>query len=218
MKILEREVNNLATRDGYKKVAWFYNFWSWLTESKAADMVIDLAQIRDNTAVLEIACGTGIVFEKIVKKNPNGRNCGIDISPDMLNKARARLNKIKNAHFELGEGDVLNLQYQPASFDLIINNFMLDLMPENTFEKCAQTFFDLLKPGGKVVLSTFSFGQKKINHFWYWLAVHYPKMLTGCRPISFEAYLKQVGFQIESINQISQNTFPAEIIKARKTI
>ena len=59
----------------------FYDFWSWLTESKAAKKVLKLAE-------------TGIVFEKIVRKNLNGINIGIDLSLDMLGKAKQRLQNL----------------------------------------------------------------------------------------------------------------------------
>jgi ubiquinone/menaquinone biosynthesis C-methylase UbiE len=91
MKILERELDKAKTKKSYKKVVWFYDFWSWLTEAKAAKKVIDIAEIENRKKILEIACGTGVVFEQIVHKNPDGENIGIDLSPDMLGKARKRL-------------------------------------------------------------------------------------------------------------------------------
>ena len=201
----------------YSKVVWFYNFWSWLTESKASRYVLKFSEIKDGEKILEIACGTGIFFEKIVKQNPNGKNIGIDLSPDMLNKAKKRLKKLKSVNYKLSEGDALNIGFKDNSFDLVVNNFMIDLMPSDTFDKLAEEFYRVTKPGGKVVVSTFSFGKKKINRFWYWIAKNFPDILTGCRPISFKNYLIKAGFKIEDSIEISQNTFPSEIIKARKT-
>ncbi|HKI87537.1 MAG TPA: methyltransferase domain-containing protein, partial [Draconibacterium sp.] len=93
MEILERNLDNTSTIKSFKKVVWFYDFWSWLTESKAAKEVIRCAEIKGGEKILEIACGTGVVFEQIVFKNPDGMNVGIDLSPDMLDKARKRLKK-----------------------------------------------------------------------------------------------------------------------------
>jgi len=42
------------------------------------------------------------------------------------------------------------------------------------------------------------------------------ELLTGCRPVSFKENLIKAGFRIEKKLEISQNTFPSEIIKARK--
>lgn len=216
MKILERKLDRTLTIKNYKNIVWFYNFWSWLTESKAAKYVIKYSEIKDGETVLEIACGTGIVFEKIVKQNPNGENMGIDLSPDMLKKAKKRLKKIKNTNVKLKEGDALKLDFKNNSFDLVINNFMVDLMPFDTFDKIAQEFFRVIKPNGRIVISTFSFGKKKVNKFWHWVAKRFPDLLTGCRPVSFKENLIKAGFNIEKVLEISQNTFPSEVILAKK--
>ena len=216
MTTLERKLNKDKTRKDYKRVAWFYNLWSRLTENKAARTVVDLAEIGDRKKILEVACGTGIVFERIVNQNPNGENTGIDLSPVMLSKARKRL-KAGKGNFELKEGDALNLDFSDNTFDIVINNFMVDLMPQVYFDKIAREFKRVLKPQGTLVVATFSFGKKKINLIWLWIAKHFPSLLTGCRPVSFKGNLLQAGFTIEMDLEISQNTFPSEIIKARKT-
>ncbi len=218
MNVLERKFDRNETKKNFKKVAGIYNLWSRLTESKAARKVIELAKIKGDEDVLEIACGTGVVFEEIVKRNPSGYSVGVDLSPDMLLKARKRLKNYKNSRFELKEGDVLNLDFKEQLFDIVINNFMVDLMPEDNFDSIAKKFFELLKPGGIVVISTFSFGKKKVNRFWLWVAKKFPDLLTGCRPVSFIQHLKKAGFEIETSVEISQNTFPSEVIKARKNV
>lgn len=145
MKTLERILDKAKTRNSYQKVVWFYNFWSYLTESKAAKKVLDLAEIEDGKRILEIACGTGIVFEQIVQRNPNGENIGRDLSSDMLGKAKKRLNN-KTGNFKLREGDSLNLDIKENKFDILINNFMVDIMPEETFDVIAKEFHRFLKP------------------------------------------------------------------------
>ncbi|HED38632.1 MAG TPA: methyltransferase domain-containing protein [Ignavibacteria bacterium] len=216
MKVLDRKLDRTKTKKNYKNVVWFYDFWSWLTESEAAKYVIEFADIKENETILEVACGTGTVFEQIVKRNPIGKNIGIDLSPDMLEKAKKKLKNIKRTNYELKEGDALHLDFENNYFDSVINNFMVDLMPSDTFDNIAEEFYRVTKPNGKVIVSTFSFGKKKINKFWLWVAKKFPDLLTGCRPVSFKENLIKTGFEIEKDIEISQNTFPSEIIKARK--
>ena len=216
METLKREFNKEATKKKFEKVVWIYNFWSWLTESKAANEVVKIADIKDYQQILEVACGTGVLFEKIVKLNPNGYSTGVDLTSGMIIKAKKRLSKLKNSNYSFLEGDIFNLNFPNDSFDIIINNFMIDLLPEEAFDKIAEVFFKLLKQNGVVVISTFSFGQKKINKFWIWIAKRFPDLLIGCRPVSFKKNLINAGFTIENEIEISQNTFPSQIIKAKK--
>ncbi len=218
MKILNRNYDENQIRHKYKKVVKIYDIWSWLTERKAADNVVKLAEIKNGEKFLEVACGTGVLFEKFVKRNPDGENVGVDLSPDMLNKAKKRLRKYNNHNFKLLQGNALNLEFENNSFDLAINNFMLDLMPVDYFDKIAGEFYRVLKPGGRLVVSIFSFGEKKINGIWFWIAKRFPDLLTGCRPVEFTQNLINAGFEIEKIVQVSQNTFPAQVIRARKPL
>ncbi|WP_369049546.1 class I SAM-dependent methyltransferase [Tenacibaculum sp. UWU-22] len=216
MEILKRNLNETKTKVSYKKVVWFYDFWSWLTESKAAKYVVKYADVKDGESILEVACGTGLVFKQLVEKNQNGRNIGIDLSLDMLHKAKKKLKDLPTGVYELQEGNVLDLNFDNNTFDLVVNNFMIDLMPYDTFDKIAEEFYRVTKPNGRVVISIFSNGKKKVNRFWYWVAKNFPSILTGCRPVTFKENLVKAGFEIEESIDISQNTFPSEIIKAKK--
>jgi ubiquinone/menaquinone biosynthesis C-methylase UbiE len=192
--------------------------WSWLTESKAAKKAIELADIKNGEHIIEIACGTGMVFKEIVKRNPDGHNLGIDLSPDMLAKARSILTKEDGKKYELRQGDIFNLNIENESYDTLINNFMIDLMPEDTFGQILTIFNKALKPNGTAVISTFSYGKKSVNKFWVWMAKHFPKLLTDCRPVELGDYTKNAGFKIEAEIEISQNTFPSKVYKLRKKV
>lgn len=216
MEILERQLNNDRTKQNYKRVAWFYNLWSNLTESKAASRVIELVNIKDGEDIIELACGTGLLFKEIVKRNPNGKNLGIDLSLAMLSKATLLMKTEDKSNYELTQGDVLNLNIKDESFDKLINNFMIDLMPEDKFEKIVSEFYRILKPNGVAVISVFSEGQKKVNKIWILIAKYLPKLLTDCRPVEIKKNLMKAGFEIKEEIDLSQNTFPSKIYKVIK--
>lgn len=218
MKILERRLNESKTRASYKNVTWIYNLWSKFTETSAAKVVIDLAEIKDHQKILEVPCGTGIVFEEILKRNPGGSNIGIDLTKEMLDNARKRVKKYTAVRYELSEGNVVSLKFEDSSFDILISNYVLTMIPEELFDHIASEFYRLLKPGGTLVISLFSFGTKKMNKIWYWIAKYFPRLICGCRPVTFKAHLLNNGFEIEQIIDVSQSTFPTRVIKARKGI
>ena len=216
MITLVRTLNESKTKAEYKKALWMYDYWGRLTEKKAAKMVIKLADIKNGCNLLDIACGTGEMLIDAIKLNPDGQNVGVDLSPDMLSIARKKLKKLNLGNFELLEGNALDLHFPDNSFDILLNNYMVDLLPVETFGQIASEFNKVLKPDGVIVMSTFSFGTKRVHKFWYWVAKRFPGLLTGCRPVRFNEYLIKSGFEIEQLLEVSQNTFPSQIIKARK--
>lgn len=216
MEVLMRDFDPEKIKKNFAKVAWVYDFWAWLTESKSTKRVIELCEVNDGCKILDVAVGTGMLFEKLVSLNPNGTNIGIDLSPVMLEKAKKRMEKGKHKNYLLQQGDALSLEFKVESFDILINNFMIDLMPTEYFDKIISEFYRVLKADGITVISTFSFGYKSIHRLWYRMAKNFPDLLTGCRPVSIKENLKNAGFAIEHDEQISQNTFPSEIVKARK--
>ena len=72
----------------YDGKAWFYDFWAYLTESKARERALELAEIQDGQYILEVAVGTGLMFNEIVKRNSRGQNVGIDISEGKIVQAK----------------------------------------------------------------------------------------------------------------------------------
>lgn len=214
--MLTRHFAEDDVKDAYSKVAWFYNFWSWLTESDAAGKVIELADINDGERILEVAVGTGPVFAEIVRRNQKGMTEGLDISPNMLARARQRMKGFRQEHYRLRTGSAYALPFDSGTFDLVVNNFMLDLLPEEDFKAVLSEFARVLKPGGRVVLSTMSFGARWYNAVWPWIAKHLPSLLTGCRPVSLSPYLTDAGFVSLQSVFISQSTFPSEVLRAEK--
>jgi ubiquinone/menaquinone biosynthesis C-methylase UbiE len=213
-EILPRQVQESDIKSAYSKVAWFYNFWSWLTESKAAKTVLDFAEIKDGERILEVAVGTGPVFAGIVRRNQHGVSEGVDISESMLRRANRRMKDYPKERYHLQIGSAYKLPFESETFDLLVNNFMLDLLPEKDFVLLLSEYKRVLKPGGRLVLSTMTFGRKWHNKIWDWMAVHAPSVLTGCRPVNIAPYVKQAGFKLLQSVFISQNTFPSEVLKA----
>ena len=67
-KVPQKDVGKL-----YDRTAWFYDFWAFLTESKAQKRALQIANIQDNSTILDVAVGTGRLFREIMKRNPSGQ-------------------------------------------------------------------------------------------------------------------------------------------------
>ena len=214
--VLPRTFSRQTVTSHYAAVAWFYDLWAWLTEDKAVKRAFRLADIHDGMDILEVAVGTGRLFRRIVEHNPSGHNEGIDLSPDMLARARKRLSKAPAASWNVQAGSAFKLPFPDHSFDRVFNTYMFDLLPVEDFPKALNEFQRVLRPGGRLVLVNFGFGERWYNGFWYWLAKHFPALLTNCRPVRPRQAVERAGLDVVYIEAVSQNTFPSEVIIASK--
>ncbi len=199
----------------YDKLAGFYDIWGMLTESRARNRAIELADIRDRQNVLEVAVGTGLAFYEIVKRNPNGNNIGIDLSPGMLEKAKKRLRRLTTENYSLTTGSAFDLQLETGSIDLLVNNYMFDLISFEDMDKVLDEFKRVLKKGGKIVLVNMTKGKtagSKVYDLVYRLS---PQMMGGCRGVRMTDKLAQHGFTVDTREYIQQMLFPSEVIVAR---
>jgi len=63
--MLDAKIEKSRVAAIYRKIAPSYDLWAWLTESRARDRCLELADIQDGESVLEVAVGTGLAFEQI---------------------------------------------------------------------------------------------------------------------------------------------------------
>ena len=213
---LDARVSQKEVAGVYDALSPMYNLWGRMTESKARDRAIELADIKDNQDVLEVAVGTGIAFYETVKRNPTGRSVGVDLSEGMLSKARKRLRGLKGANYELKTGSALRLEEQDGSFDLLMNNYMFDLMAFEEMDTVLQEFKRVLRTGGKLVLVNMTVGEKFGTDIYTWIYRISPKLMGGCRGVQLSEKLKVHGFNVKLREYYQQLLFPSEVILAIK--
>jgi len=202
--------------DVYSKTAPVYDLWGALTETRARQRAMALADIQNGEAVLEVAVGTGLTFAEILKANPEGENVGIDLTPAMLHKAQRKAAQSGKANYQLTTGDAYALQFPDQSFDLLMNNFMFDLLPEKDFPTVLAEFKRVVKPGGRLVLVNMTRSEHFYHQLWETVYRINPRWLGGCRGVLLQPYLEAAGFSNIRREMVAQLGFPAEIIAAKK--
>ena len=198
----------------YSGVAPIYDLWGKLTETKARKRALELARIQNGESILEVALGTGLTFQEILKANPAGHNFGIDLTPAMLEKARARAGKTGLKNYQIEPGDAYDLKFPTGQFDLLMNNYMFDLLPEKDFIVVLQQFKRVLKPSGRIILVNMTRGEHFYQQFWETVYQINPRWLGGCRGVLLSQALQTAGFVQITRETTSQLGFPSEIISA----
>lgn len=111
-----------------------------------------LASLKPGEVVLDLGSGGGFdVFIAGKKVGPTGRAIGVDMTPDMLDKARRNIGPsgLKNVEFRLGE--IEHLPVADASVDVVISNCVINLSPDKP--QVWREIARVLKPGGRVAVS-----------------------------------------------------------------
>lgn len=113
--------------------------------------VITSLDIRPGAKVLEVGIGTGL---SLAAYPPHCEVTGIDLAPEMLERARQKAAENGWRHFRLLEMDALNLEFPDSSFDYVTSFHVISVVPNPV--RMMQEIHRVCKPGATVVI---------INHF-----------------------------------------------------
>jgi len=115
-----------------------------------------IANLKPGQVVLDLGSGGGFdVFIAAKKLGPNGSAIGVDMTPEMISKARASILKftertgLSNVEFRLGE--IEHLPAADGSVDVVISNCVINLSPDK--QQVWREIGRVLRPGGKACVS-----------------------------------------------------------------
>jgi arsenite methyltransferase len=111
-----------------------------------------LGRLQPGERVLDLGSGAGtdsLVAAQMVGES--GSVTGIDMTPEMLGKARGAAEQMGAGNLEFVEGEVERLPFPDASFDVVISNGVIDLVPDK--EAVFSEIHRVLVPGGRIQIA-----------------------------------------------------------------
>lgn len=113
---------------------------------------VALASLRKGETVMDLGSGAGFdCFLAANRVGKTGRVVGVDMTPEMLDKARANAKKGKYSNVEFRLGEIENLPAADGSVDVVISNCVINLAPDKdrVFREAAR----VLRKGGRLMVS-----------------------------------------------------------------
>ena len=174
-----------------------------------------LASLVEGETVLDLGSGAGFdCFLAANKVGEHGKVIGVDMTPEMIEKARENAEKggYRNVEFRLGE--IESLPAADNSIDVIISNCVINLSPDK--ERVFGEAFRVLKPGGRLMVSDIVL-LKELPDFIRDSVAAYVGCISGA--LMKNEYLdtiKKSGFQ--EINVLDEAIFPIDCVSDDPTV
>jgi phosphatidylethanolamine/phosphatidyl-N-methylethanolamine N-methyltransferase len=144
-------IDESAVLDAYRRWAPVYDYTFGLIAREGRRHAVDIINAREGR-VLEVGVGTGL---SLPDYEDHLEIVGIDLSPEMLEKARERVAETGLSHVTgLHEMDASDLRFPDAAFDTVVAMYVMTVVPDP--EAVMRELSRVTKPGGEVML---------VNHF-----------------------------------------------------
>lgn len=154
---------------------------------------LSCADLQPGESVLDLGSGGGLdCFLSAQKVGESGHVIGVDMTLEMLKRARAGAERLGLKNIEFRDGFLEFLPVVDNSIDVVISNCVINLSPDKA--AVMREMFRVLKPGGRIaisdILTNHPVTQAQLEDHTDWCGC-----TSGALPVSeFEAILKQAGF------------------------
>jgi ubiquinone/menaquinone biosynthesis C-methylase UbiE len=204
------------TRRVYDTLASVYPASTFLFHSKAHKSALRHSGIRNGMRVLEVATGSGEMFRRLVKTNPDGQTFGLDLSPKMAAHSLQRARKeFPGYDAHCGAVDVRDLPFRDASFDAVMCCYLLELLAQEDIVRTLEEIRRVLQPGGIFSLVVIGQNVRMFNRLYGVCGKLVPAFWGRQVEHDVPDLLRESGMRIISDHFVRQGFYPSRVLVAR---
>ena len=175
---------------------------------------IALASLAQGETVLDLGSGAGFdCFLAANKVGERGKVIGVDMTPEMIEKARenAQMSNYANVEFRLGE--IENIPAADNSVDVVISNCVINLSPDK--KRVFAEAFRVLKPGGRLMVSDIVLLKELPDFIRNSIAAYVGCISGAMMKDEYIEAIREAGFH--EVKIIDEVVFPTEYITSDPT-
>jgi arsenite methyltransferase len=168
-----------------------------------------LASLKEGERVLDLGSGGGFdAFLAAKKVGKSGKVIGVDMTPEMLDKARTNAKKGKYTNVEFRLGEIENLPVADKSVDVIISNCVINLSPDK--KRVFEEAYRVLAPNGRLMVSDIVL-LKPLPEAIQKSAEAYTSCVAGAEiKDKYLGLMRDAGFK--DVKVLSEKNYPLEFI------
>lgn len=205
------------TRRVYNVLAGIYPVSSMLFHSRAHKTALELAEISSGMNVLEVATGSGEMFGRLMRANPDGLTCGIDLAPNMAAKTqRLAAKKLPRVRAHCQAVDARSIPFRDGTFDAVVSCYMLELLCEEDIVRTMREMHRVLRPNGRVALVLIGQHVPAFNAWYKFISSLAPAFLGPQMETTIPELLDICEFNLEHDRRVLQSCYPSRVVVARK--
>ena len=205
------------TRRIYDTVASIYPVSTFFFHSRAHACAMRHAGIQNGMRVLEIATGSGEMFRRLVKSNPDGKTFGLDLSPNMAARTQDRARReFPHAQSHCGAVDVRSMPFKNASFDAVVCCYLFELLAQDDIRLTLREIRRVLRADGTFALVVIGQNAKFFNRLYSVAGKLVPAFWGRQVERAVPELVEEAGLKIVTTRFVRQTGYPSRVLVARR--